>query len=76
MNDDFSFDDETKNILKKGVAEKKQGRPAKKEEQKRKKCVSTYLTDEEYEAFINFLDGRTMSTYLRTMVIKEIGSKS
>ena len=35
MNDDFSFDDETKNILKKGVAEKKQGRPAKKEEQKR-----------------------------------------
>ena len=72
MNDDFSFDDDISNILKKGAVEKKQGRPAKKEEQKRKKCVSTYLTDEEYENFINFLDGRTMSTYLRKMIIKEI----
>jgi len=72
MNDDFSFDDEINNILKKGAVEKKQGRPTKKEEQKRKKCVSTYLTDEEYKAFIDFLDDRTMSIYLRKMIIKEI----
>jgi len=76
MNDDFIFDDETKGIFKKNVVEKKQGRPAKKDTQKRKKNVSTYLTDEEYNAFVEFLDGRTMSTYLRKIIIEKMNSKS
>ena len=76
MNDDFIFDDETKGIFKKNVVEKKQGRPAKKDTQKRKKNVSTYLTDEEYNAFVEFLDGRTISTYLRKIIIEKMNSKS
>jgi len=75
MNDDFIFDDETKGIFKKNVVEKKQGRPAKKDTQKRKKNVSTYLTDEEYNAFLEFLDGRTMSTYLRKVILEKMNSK-
>jgi len=76
MSDDFIFDDETKGIFKKNVVEKKQGRPAKKDTQKRKKNVSTYLTDEEYNAFVEFLDGRTISTYLRKIIIEKMNSKS
>jgi len=75
MSDDFSFDDTTKDILTKKVTQKKTGRPAKKDTQKRKRCVSAYLTDEEYNAFVNFLDDRTMSIYLRKMILKEMGFK-
>jgi len=73
---DFSFDDETKGILNKKVPEKKQGRPLKKETQKRERCVSTYLTNDEYNAFIEFLDDRSMSIYLRKMIIKEMNFKN
>jgi len=69
MNNDFTFDDETKDILT-NASKSKQGRPAKAKEEKRSKCINCYLTEEEYKQFMIFLEDRPASIYLRKHILK------
>jgi len=72
MKGEFTFDDNTSDILSHQKENKKLGRSLK--EGAPKKCpVTCYLTKEEYETFMAFLEERSVSLYLRKMILKEIG---
>lgn len=73
MSEEFTFDDETKDLLTNSrKPPTRQGRPIK--EGSKKDCpVTCYLTREEYDEFMAFLDERPLSLYLRKMILKEIG---
>lgn len=64
---DFTFDDETKDVL---TSSKKQGRPTKDKAEKKNKCINCYLTEDEYNQFIEFLEDRPASTFLRKHILK------
>ena len=66
---DFTFDDETKDILI-STSKSKQGRPSKEQAEKKTKCINCYLTEEEYQQFIAFLEDRPASTFLRKYILK------
>jgi hypothetical protein len=68
MSERKTFDDfeSTKNVLAKKKS--KAGRP-KTGEPVKKKAVHCYLTEEEHEEFVAFLDGRPASGFLRSVVL-------
>ncbi len=72
MNDEFVFDDDTNDILSNKKMSKKLGRSMK-EGTPKKYPVTCYLTEEEHNAFMAFLEERSVSLYLRKMILKEIG---
>lgn len=68
----FTFDDATSGVLEQ--TKKKAGRP-KKDEPIKNKCINCYLSENEFEQFITFLDGRPASAYLRSLVISAMEEK-
>ena len=68
--EEFTFDDDTKDVLKE-PSKKKQGRPQIKKEAKKNKCINTYVTEDEYKIFMDFLEGRPASTYLRNYILEK-----
>lgn len=63
----FTFDKETSNVLGAG---KQVGRP--KTPKQKKKHVACYLTEEEHEQVLRFLDGRPLSVYLRQLLLDTV----
>lgn len=69
---DFTFDDDTKDVLTESTPKRKQGRPQASSSSKKKKCVSCYLTEDEFSQLSAFLGGRPASVYLRDLILNKI----
>jgi len=72
----FTFDDDTKDVLSSKKTSqkktgKKPGRPMS-EGVPKNRPVTCYLTEDEYATFMDSLDGRSASLYLRKMILKDI----
>lgn len=74
MSEKYNFDDfdDTKKVLTKKKS--KAGRP-KTNKPIKKKAVHCYLSEEEHEEFVAFLDGRPASGFLRTVVLDFLKNK-
>lgn len=73
MAEKFTFDDETRGVLEQ--KKKRTGRP-KNDKPTKNKCINCYLSEDEFEQFIIFLDGRPASAYLRSLVMDAIETKT
>lgn len=77
MNNTFTFDDETHDVLAPQTPQKKKGgRPPKSGESKRKKNVSCYLTESEYQQLLEETGEIAVSTFVRSAVLEKIQKNS
>ena len=74
MSEEFTFDDEISNVLQDSTSTAV-GRP-KKKEAKKDKCINCYLSHEEYTVFMDFLDGRPASSFIRKHILETIKTKN